>query len=74
MSETKSEPTILAELLADEIDHLIDDIVKEFPHPFGMEKLSKEEARRRFLKMTPQQQQQELGRVGVRAIRELMED
>lgn len=73
MSEGKSEPTILAEMLADEIARMVETIAEEWPHPIGMEKQTKEQARRRFLGMTPEQRQVELARVGVRAIRDLME-
>ena len=68
----ESRPTRLVKLLQEEMERRYKILVKEWEIPFGMEKVTPEEYRRRFNAMTPEQRLAEIERLGVEKVMAIM--
>lgn len=64
MSETKSEPTLMYEALFDAVYGLYTHLKEAWPTPFGTERMTPAEYRKRYESMTREQREQEMIRYG----------
>ena len=72
MPDTKSEPTLIVEALTDAMYEMYKELKEAWPEPFGMERITSGEYKKRFGAMTREQRLAEIGRVGVDGILKLM--
>ena len=72
MPETKSEPTLMAEALADAMYERYTQLKEAWSEPFGMERISAGEYKRRFQSMTKEQRLAEIQRFGVDGVMRLL--
>ena len=72
MPEDKSELTIVTEMVIDGMMDSYRYLKEQFPVPYLMQRLPASDYRKRFIQLSPEQQQVEIARLGPQRVYELL--